>query len=101
MTESTLVSGSDSIDKRLFEAGMQCAKRLYLDFHERHRGLALSPRRQELAEIGARLVELAAQAFPRGTDLGELDFDEAAARTAELLGSGQPCILFHSAFRGG
>ncbi len=89
------------IDKRLFEAGSQCAKRLYLEYHRPDETPDLDPHRQELAEIGSQLVEMAAEAFPKGEDLAELGMDDAVQRTREFLEAGKPGVLFHAAFRGG
>jgi hypothetical protein len=89
------------ITKPLFEAGIQCAKRLYLDFHFPERAPARTEERQELAEIGARLVELASQAFQQGTSLIDEPIDRAAEKTLELTSSGKAGVVFHAAFRGG
>jgi hypothetical protein len=94
-------SESTRITKPLFEAGSQCGKRLYLHVHRPAERPEPSAHAEQLVEIGARLVELASGAFPKGEDLGALDLDEAAARTAEILASGRPSVLFHAGFLGG
>ena len=102
MTDTeTNVSGSPLIDKHLFEAGLQCAKRLYLEYHHASERPAPGPHRQDLAEIGEHLVELASQAFPKGVDLGGDDLATAAVRTAEFLETKTPGVLFHAAFQSG
>ncbi len=97
-THPPTVTEPTRITKPLFEAGLQCAKRLYLDFHHPDERPEPSNRRQELLQVGRELIELASGAFPKGEDLGELEFDAAAARTKEVLESGRPAVLFHAAF---
>ena len=89
------------ITKQLFEAGMQCAKRLYLEHHLIENPAARTAHQEELFALGRRLVELASQAFPRGLDLADAEFDEAVRRTREFVDRGAPGVLFHAAFRGG
>lgn len=88
------------ITKPLFEAGVQCSKRLHLDYHAK-RTPARSPRQEELVALGERLVDLASQAFPRGTDLKGVDKEEAISRTRDEIASGRPGALFHAVFQGG
>lgn len=89
------------ITKPLFEAGMQCAKRLYLEQNEARSKPELDDYHQELLELGTKLVELASQPFPKGIDLGKDDFDDALKKTHAFLTMGKPGVLFHAAFRGG
>lgn len=98
---TSTVPESHPITKRLFEAGVQCAKRLYLDCHQPDTTPQPDAHRQELLELGRRLVELASQAFPKGVDLADVPIDEAVARTHEVVTSGRPGVLFHAAFRAG
>jgi hypothetical protein len=98
---TTTVPATPPITKPLFEAGIQCSKRLYLDHNHPERSPEPAPHQQELLEFGRRLVELASQAFPKGTDLADLSIDDAIQKTRELLESGKPGVLFHAAFRGG
>lgn len=88
------------ITKPLFEAGVQCGKRLHLDFHAK-RAPARNAQQEELVALGQRLVELASQAFPRGTDLQGVAKEEAIARTRDEIASGRPGALFHAVFQGG
>lgn len=88
------------ITKPLFEAGVQCSKRLHLDYHAK-RTPARSPRQEELVALGERLVDLASQAFPRGTDLKGVAKEEAISRTRDEIASGRPGALFHAVFQGG
>lgn len=89
------------INKALFEAGTQCAKRLYLDAHDQGRKTAPSEHRQMLAEMGIRLVELASQAFPKGVRIEAEEMDAAVEETRALLAEGKPGVVFDAAFRGG
>ncbi len=84
------------IDKRLFEAGNQCAKRLYLEAH-RENGDARNLRK-ELPEVAQTIVECARQGFPTGTKIGESGLEEASRATADKLAAG-PAILFDAAFQ--
>ncbi|MCC6783374.1 MAG: DUF2779 domain-containing protein [Planctomycetes bacterium] len=90
-----------SITKPLFEAGMQCAKRLYLEQNEARSKPEPSEYQQELQELGQRLVELASQPFPKGIDLGKDEIEDALKKTHAFLTMGKPGVLFHAAFRGG
>ncbi|MFO1050928.1 MAG: DUF2779 domain-containing protein [Planctomycetota bacterium] len=90
-----------AITKPLFEAGMQCSKRLYLEHHQPRIKPEPSEYQQELLELGKRLVELSSQAFPKGIDLASDDFDEALRKTEAFLTMGKPGVLFGAAFRGG
>ena len=45
---------------------MQCAKRLYLEYHHPEEVPEPTVGRQALQEAGARLLELACQGFPKG-----------------------------------
>ncbi|MGE0143285.1 MAG: DUF2779 domain-containing protein [Planctomycetota bacterium] len=90
-----------AITKPLFEAGMQCSKRLYLEHHESKKKPSLSEYQQELLELGKELVTLSSQAFPKGIELGEAEFDDALRKTEAFLSMGKPGVLFHGAFRSG
>lgn len=85
------------LDKALFEAGLQCGKRLYLDARETDSGV-LSESRRTLAEAGRQLVELARSAFPKGVAVAGEGADALVAATQELLASEQP-VLFGATFR--
>jgi hypothetical protein len=95
------VSGDRLITKALFEAGSQCAKRLYLEAHEVGDAPEPSEHRKDLSEIGNQIVELASQAFRKGTTIDAEDMDRAVQQTADLLGGGKPVVMLGAAFRGG
>jgi hypothetical protein len=90
------------LDKRLFEAGQQCLKRLYLDYNEPVRGApgedSLSENRRALSAIGQQLLQLARGAFPRGVEAGSGNIEQIAARTRELLAADGTAVVFGGAF---
>lgn len=92
-------TGKDTprFDKHLFEAGQQCLKRLYLDFHEPVDD-AVSDARQAMSEAGKQLLTLARGAFPRGIEIAGKTLAQAASRTAELLVGDATVVLFGAAF---
>ncbi len=96
MKKSAKPDGARSIDKRLFEAGQQCHKRLWLEVHEPVAEQA-SDSRLAMSRIGAELRDLARTAFPMGVTIEQEDVAAAAAETAEQLASGAP-VLFDAAF---
>ncbi len=93
------MSQSSLIDKSLFEAGMQCAKRLHLEYHEPDETPALQGSRKGFAEMGQFLVDLAGEAFPKGVEADLDDWDKAVEQTTEFLKSGVPGVIFNAAFR--
>lgn len=98
MSRARSASKHRPFTKRLFASGLQCAKRLYLEYHEPGNVPSVSAWRRHLEEVGRQLVELARTAFPKAIDLGELDFDAAASRTRDLLSEGKPAVLYDAAF---
>ncbi len=85
-----------NLDKYLFEAGQQCQKRLWLDFHEPVEEVA-SASRQLMSEVGHQLLTLARSAFPKGVTITAETAAEAAAETTKLLAAETP-VLFGAAF---
>jgi hypothetical protein len=85
-----------NLDKSLFEAGQQCHKRLWLDFHEPsdEQPGAL---RQAMSAAGDQLRLLARSAFPKGVAIEAEDVEAAAAATKEQIAAGVP-VLFGAAF---
>lgn len=97
--KKTAQSGSArSIDKHLFEAGLQCAKRLYLDSHGEG-GESLQTSRRLLSESGRELLALACRAFPKGTEV-KGEGAAAIAETRALLEAKTP-VVFGAAFQQG
>jgi hypothetical protein len=86
------------ITKALFASGLQCAKRLYLDYQHPDEIPEPSARRQGLAEIGAKLVELARAAFPESQSADSKNAKTAIEQTAKMLGERKPIAVFDGAF---
>lgn len=84
-------------DKHLFEAGQQCPKRLYLDYHEPTEEQE-SESRRVMSETGKQLLQLARGAFARGAEVDGKTIDQTAAKTKELLDAGSVFALFGAAF---
>ncbi|MGK0201279.1 MAG: hypothetical protein ACI89X_000286 [Planctomycetota bacterium] len=85
-----------NLDKQLFEAGLQCHKRLWLDYHEPSPE-STSASRQEMSRVGDEMRELARTAFPMGVVIDCDDATAAAKKTAELLADNTP-VLFDATF---
>ncbi|MCA8943175.1 MAG: DUF2779 domain-containing protein [Planctomycetes bacterium] len=83
------------VDKRLFESGSQCAKRLYLDARDE---AATETGSEELTALGERVLELARQAFPGGVAVEASEPEAGAARTRELIESGRAPVIFGAWF---
>lgn len=89
-------SAARNLDKHLFEAGQQCHKRLWLDYHEPI-AEEPSPLRQAMSDAGDLLRRLARSAFPKGVAIEGKDAAAAAAATKERIAAGAP-VLFDAAF---
>jgi hypothetical protein len=87
------------LTKALFASGLQCAKRLYLDYHEPDAIPESGPPRQALAEVGRAIIEHARKAFPNGRTVDETNFDNAAEQTSAALSGSKDVVLFDAAFR--
>lgn len=96
MKKSAKPKGSRNLDKHLFEAGLQCLKRLWLDYHEPIPAKP-SAAREEMSRVGDELRALARTAFPRAGQVTEQDAAAAAEQTRELLESDTP-VLFDATF---
>lgn len=91
------MSSSPSITKALFAAGLQCTKKLHLDYHGK--GPAeMSERRQSLAEVGVKLVELARSAFPQSQQADPDDLEKACEQTAKWARELSHVAIFDAAF---
>ncbi|MCA8964685.1 MAG: DUF2779 domain-containing protein [Planctomycetes bacterium] len=84
------------LDKHLYESGLQCQKRLWLDFHEPAEETPGSTR-TNLAAVGTQLREIARSAFPKGVVVGGKSLAARAEQTKELLDGGEP-VLFGATF---
>ncbi|MFY9345875.1 MAG: DUF2779 domain-containing protein [Planctomycetota bacterium] len=96
MKKKTPPQGARNLDKHLFEAGQQCQKRLWLDYHEPVEEEP-SPLRQAMSAAGDQLRTLARTAFPKGVAIAAKDYTAAAAETKERIAAGSP-VLFDAAF---
>ncbi len=96
MKKSAKPNGPKNLDTHLFEAGLQCHKRLWLDIHEPTKE-SVSASRQEMSRVGDELRELARTAFPMGVVVDAEGAEAAAKQTAELLAKDTP-VLFDAAF---
>lgn len=86
------------LDKTLFAAGIQCAKRLYLEFHRPSDVPSPLPSRQALVEIGLQLTELAVQGFPRTERVDAASHAEAVEQTRALIEAGTGAAIIGAAF---
>jgi hypothetical protein len=96
LKKATSPKSARNLDKFLFEAGQQCHKRLWLDYHEPGEE-PVGPMRQAMSEIGAQLRTLARSAFPKGVVVEGKDVAAAAADTKAKIAAGTP-VLFDAAF---
>ncbi|MBL9078170.1 MAG: DUF2779 domain-containing protein [Planctomycetes bacterium] len=81
-----------NLDKHLFEAGQQCHKRLWFDFHApatEEPGTG----RQLMSSVGQQLLTLARSVFPKGVAVAAERTDEAAAETTRLLEAATPVVF--------
>lgn len=85
-----------NLDKHLFEAGQQCHKRLWLDYH-RPASVEAGSSRQAMSATGLQLVTLARSVFPKGVAIENENAAKAAAATAEQLAAGT-AVLFGATF---
>ena len=89
---------SRPITKELFAAGLQCAKRLYRDFNDPADTEETSSRRQALADIGVRLIDLARAAFPQSKTADPDDAEAARNETAAWLAELPHTAILDAAF---
>ena len=80
------------LDKHLFEAGLQCQKRLWLDYHEPAK-VEPSALRQAMGAAGDQLRTLARSAFPKGVQIEAAEGNAAAAETKQRLAEGVPALF--------
>ncbi len=85
-----------NLDKHHFEAGQQCARRLWLDLHQPAPEPSTA-RREEMSRVGDELRALARTAFPMAVAVEAEDVATAVEQTAAALVEGAP-VLFDAAF---
>ena len=96
MKKSPSPKASRNLDKHLFEAGQQCQKRLWLDYHEPVESEPGSSRRA-MSAVGQQLLALARSAFPKGVQIEGKTLAKAAEETKVKLAEGA-AVLFGAAF---
>lgn len=96
MKKKSSPKAARNLDKFLFEAGQQCQKRLWLDYHD---PVTEDPSalRQAMSAAGDTLRSLARSAFPKGITIEAKDSAKAAAETKERIAAGSP-VLFGATF---
>ena len=68
-----------NLSKSRFAAGLQCLKRLYLEFHRRDLADSVSESQQAIFDTGTAVGELARQRFPGGELIEEPYYEHARA----------------------
>lgn len=96
MKKKPTQKGPRPLDKHLIEAGQQCQKRLWLDYHQ---PIEVEPSavRQAMSAVGEQLRTLARVAFPKGVAIEGKTAEAAAAATKEQIAAGTP-VLFGATF---
>ena len=92
--------GHPNLSKSRFTAGLQCLKRLYLEYHQRELADPVSESRQAIFDAGTAVGELARQRFPGGTLVVEPYYEHAGAveTTGDLLAACPVPPLYEAAF---
>ena len=89
-----------NLSKSRFTAGLQCLKRLYLEYHRRELADPVSESRQAIFDAGTAVGELARQRFTGGTLVAEPYYEHAGAveTTRTLLAACPVPPLYEAAF---
>ena len=92
--------GHPNLSKSRFTAGLQCLKRLYLEYHHRELADSVSESQQAIFDTGTAVGELARQRFPDGTLVAEPYYEHAHAveTTGTLLAACPVPPLYEAAF---
>ncbi len=91
-----------TLSKSRFGAGLQCSKRLFLDWSAPELRDPDEPGREALARAGVEVGTLARRRFPGGVLVdGALRWDEAVAATARLLADAEVPAVYEGAFEHG
>jgi hypothetical protein len=96
LKKSSSPKASRNLDKHLFEAGQQCQKRLWLDYHE---PVEVEPgsSRRAMSAVGQQLLALARSVFPKGVLIEAKSLAKAAEETKAKLAEGA-AVLFGATF---
>ena len=86
--------------KSRFTAGLQCLKRLYLEYHQRELADPVSESHQAILDTGTAVCELARRRFPGGTLVAEPYYEHARAveTTGAMLAACPVPLLYEAAF---
>ena len=89
-----------NLSKSRFTAGLQCLKRLYLEYHQRELADPVSDSHQAIFDTGTAVGELARQRFPGGSLVAEPSYEHARAieTTGTLLAACPVLPLYEAAF---
>ena len=92
--------GHPNLSKSRFTAGLQCLKRLYLEYHQRELADPVSESQQAIFDTGTAVGELARQRFPGGMLVAEPYYDHVRAveTTGNLLAACPVPPLYEAAF---
>jgi predicted RecB family nuclease len=88
------------LSKSRFLAGLQCAKRLYLEIHSPELATPPTPDRRAIMDMGTEVGVVARQYFPHGVLVEEThrQIPSALLRTSELLKDPAVPAIFEGAF---
>src|SRR3990170_6555867 len=88
------------LSKSRFGAGLQCHKRLFLEYYSRELADPIDPSQQALFDVGAAVGELARQRYPGGRLVDEpyYEHDRGVAVTREALADRSVPAIFEAAF---
>ena len=89
-----------NLSKSRFTAGLQCLKRLHLEYHQRELADPVSDIHQAIFDTGTAVGELARQRFPGGSLVSEPFYEHARAveTTGTLLAASPVLPLYEAAF---
>ncbi len=93
-----MATGLIAVSKGRFAAGLQCAKRLYLECHAPGLRDAEGAGREALARAGTEVGRLARDLFPAGVLVAPDAWGEAVATTARLVADPTVPAIFEAAF---
>ncbi len=90
-----------ALSKSRYEAGLQCAKRLYLECAAPELRAPDDAGREALARAGVEVGAIARRRFPGGVLVEDLRFEPAAAATARLVADRAVPAIYEAAFEHG
>ena len=84
------------LSKSKYLYGLQCAKYLWINFHEKGKLPEIDEAQQHVFDEGTKVGELATTLFPKGISLTKYDFMENIRKTKEAIKKKKP--LFEAGF---